>query len=297
MVLAAADLVASDRHATVLLTGETGAGKGWLARRIHAASPRAKAPYLELNCASLDPALLESELFGHDRGAFTGADADKRGMVEVAGGGTLFLDEIAELPAAAQAKLLTFLDTRTFRRVGGTTPRSTDVRILAATNADLAQTVGDGRFRRDLYYRLQVFPLELPPLRERVDEIPALAAAIVADLAARRDRIPHLLGEQVLHRLVRHGWPGNVRELRNVLERAVILAAGGPIATGHLPPEIGHGPAVPGAVGRIARAEEELLRRALDETGGNRTHAAKLLGISRATIKRKLARLGAPAAW
>jgi PAS domain S-box-containing protein len=290
--LASADLVARDPIATVLLLGETGVGKGWFARRIHTRSPRAEQPFFEVNCASLSPQLVESELFGHERGAFTGATTQKRGIVEAAEGGTLFLDEIGELPSGVQAQLLTFLDTRSFRRVGGTRTMTADVRILAATNVELKQSAERGAFRRDLYYRLSVVPIEVPPLRERREEIPLLARALAAELATRvsgRRRVA--LARPILAALQKYDWPGNVRELRNVLERAMILARGGAIELEHLAPELRD--ASPGEMSETLEAMERAhILRVLAATRQNRTRAAEVLGISRSTLKRKLAEYG-----
>ncbi|HTE54748.1 MAG TPA: sigma 54-interacting transcriptional regulator [Kofleriaceae bacterium] len=288
---AAADVAAQDGEVTVLLLGETGVGKSFLARRIHGKSARAARPFLEVNCAGLEPQLVESELFGHERGAFTGAVRPKRGLVEAASGGTLFLDEVAELPAPVQAKLLTFLDDRTFRRVGGEANLRADVRVVAATNADLAELVRRGGFRRDLYYRLSVLPVRIPPLRERRAELPGLAEAILRELRPRAaaGRLP-LAGEVVVA-LTRYDWPGNLRELRNALERALILGRGERLELRHLPPEI-VGIDVHGDVGladTLEAVERGHIRRVLDSVSGNRTVAARVLGISRSTLNRKLA--------
>jgi PAS domain S-box-containing protein len=290
--LAAADLVARDPIATVLLLGETGVGKGWLARRIHARSPRADRPFFELNCASLSPQLVESELFGHERGAFTGATSQKRGIVEAAEGGTLFLDEIGELPPGVQAQLLTFLDARTYRRVGGTRMLTADVRLLAATNVELKRSAERGTFRRDLYYRLSVVPIEVPPLRERREEIPSLARSLATDLATHvSGRRRSTLSKQVIAALQRYDWPGNVRELRNVLERAIILSRGGAIEVEHLAPEL-RDPRPGGTSEKLEDVERAHILRVLEAAQGNRTHAADILGISRSTLKRKLAEYG-----
>jgi len=290
--LAAADLVARDPVATVLLLGETGVGKGWFARRIHAHSPRAERPFVELNCASLSPQLVESELFGHERGAFTGAVGQKRGLVEAAEGGTLFLDEIGELPQGVQAQLLTFLDSRVFRRVGSTRTLTADVRLVAATNVELKKAAERGAFRRDLYYRLSVVPIEVPPLRERREEIPSLARTLVAELANRvSGRKRTSLARPVIAALQRYDWPGNVRELRNVLERAMILARGGAIELEHLAPELRDG--APGDKSEtLADVERAHILRVLETCRENRTRAAEVLGISRSTLKRKLAEYG-----
>ncbi len=290
-LLDTADTVASDPNATVLILGETGVGKSWLARRIHQSSPRASKPFLEINCASLGPDLVESELFGHERGAFTSAADAKRGLVEAADGGTLFLDEIGELPLMAQAHLLSFLDTQRFRRVGGTRPLSADVRVLAATNLDLERAIGEGRFRKDLYYRLSVVPMRIPPLRERREDVPPLARDMLKDLASRRAiRDPILLTQPVVSAFERYEWPGNLRELKNVLERVLILNGGGPVRIEHLPFEMrrsNHEQAAP-EIGTLEEMEQTYIKRVLDAVGGNRTKAAETLGISRSTLRRKL---------
>ncbi len=296
---AAADVAADDGEATVLLLGETGVGKSYLARRIHAKSARAARPFLEVNCAGFEPQLVESELFGYERGAFTGATHPKRGLVEAAAGGTLFLDEVAELPATAQAKLLLFLDKRTFRRVGGETNLRADVRVITATNADLAELARRGAFRRDLYYRLSVLPITLPPLRERRAVIAELASAIVRELRPRAAAASAPLAHEVVAALARYAWPGNLRELRNALERALILGRGEPISLRHLPPEIAHGDAAPidGVPGETLEAVERAhVQRVLSSVDGNHTLAARVLGVSRSTLHRKLAvwRMGAP---
>jgi two-component system response regulator HydG len=287
------DAVAQDPVATVLLLGETGVGKSWLAQRIHARSPRAAAPFLEINCATLAPALLESELFGHERGAFTGAQAQKRGLVEAADGGTLFLDEVGELPMSVQAQLLTFLDQRSFRRLGATRSLRADVRIIAATNVDLVKAVSRGAFRADLYYRLSVFPVRVPPLRERREELPGLTASMLADLVRRADRREASLDPGVARALAQYGWPGNLRELRNALERALILSRGGPIRLEHLPPEVVGGRPAPGTAlpQRLDDLERVHIQSVLEQVRGNRTLASEILGISRSTLKRKLAEL------
>jgi PAS domain S-box-containing protein len=286
-----ADLVAADGGATVLLLGETGVGKSWLARRIHQRSPREGKPFFEINCAGLATQLLESELFGHERGAFTGAVALKHGLVETAEGGTLFLDEVGELSLAVQGQLLAFLDTRSFRRVGGTRALTADVRLIAATNVDLKAACENGRFRRDLYYRLSVVPITVPPLRERRDEIPSLAETILADLARRTGRASASLSRGVAAALQRYAWPGNIRELRNALERALILSRGEPIDLDHLPVDIREARAPDLADRSLEALEREQIAEALRDTGGNRTRAAEMLGISRSTLKRRLAEM------
>jgi PAS domain S-box-containing protein len=288
--LAQVKMVARDANATVLLLGETGVGKGWTARRLHRLSPRAEKPFLEINCAGLSQQLVESELFGHERGAFTGAVAQKRGLVEAAEGGTLFLDEIGELPLPVQAQLLTFIDTRTFRRVGGTRTLKADVRLVAATNVDLKEASTKGTFRRDLYYRLSVMPITVPPLRDRADDIPALARGMLRELARRPGRKPGL-SREVASALARYEWPGNVRELRNALERALILSHGEAIDVAHLPPEIRSGERAAPPSDKLEEVERAHILGVLARVKGNRTHAAEILGIGRSTLKRKLAEL------
>jgi PAS domain S-box-containing protein len=296
-VVATAERVAQDASATVLLLGETGVGKSWLARRIHTESPRKERPFFEINCAGLAPQLLESELFGHEKGAFTGAAGMKRGLVETAEGGTLFLDEVGELSLAVQAQLLTFLDGKAFRRVGGTRVLTADVRLIAATNVDLKSAVAEGTFRRDLFYRLSVVPLRIPPLRERREEIADLARRIVRELGRRSGRASIDLTMDAVDALERYDWPGNIRELRNTLERALILGASGRIDAEDLPVEVRERrPSVrsrvaPETAKPLDEVEREQILRALKQTGGNRTKAAELLGISRSTMKRRLAEM------
>jgi sigma-54 dependent transcriptional regulator, acetoin dehydrogenase operon transcriptional activator AcoR len=287
-VLESAEIAARDPYATVLILGETGVGKGWLARQIHAKSPRARKPFFELNCAGLGRELLESELFGHLRGAFTSAVTHKQGLVEVAEGGTLFLDEVGAISSEVQSKLLGFLDDRTFRAVGGIRNVTADVRILAATNVDLKQAADKGEFRRDLYFRLNVVPIRVPPLRERRDEISELAATIVEELGKRGGRPEVAFGQGVIEALQRYDWPGNVRELKNALERALILGRGRTIEIGHLPSEFQQAQAPRSPALRLRNAEKAHILRVLAQTHGNRSRTAKTLGISRSTLKRKL---------
>ena len=223
-------------EATVLVLGESGTGKSMIARRIHAASARSQGPFVEVNCASLSPTLLESELFGHCKGAFTGAVKDKVGRLESADGGTLFLDEVSELSAEGQAKLLRFLQDKVFERVGELKTRAVDTRIIAATNRDLRHLVAGEGFREDLYYRLNVAEVFMPPLRSRPEDVPFLAERFLAQAAARNglSSIP-VMEDEVKSRIARYNWPGNVRELQNVIERCVILAGSGRITMEHLP--------------------------------------------------------------
>jgi PAS domain S-box-containing protein len=289
-----ADRVAKDGTATVLLLGETGVGKSWLARRLHEQSPRKDRPFFEINCAALAAQLLESELFGHEKGSFTGATGLKRGLVETAEGGTLFLDEVGELSPSVQAQLLTFLDGKTFRRVGGTRVLTADVRLVAATNLDLKKAVAGGTFRSDLYYRLSVVPIRVPPLRDRRDELADLAQGILRQLGRRAGRTDVRLTEEALAILAAHDWPGNIRELRNALERALIMGATDEVTPDDLPAEIrerrrsGRERAAE-VTQPLEDVEREQILRALRQTNGNRTKAAELLGISRATMKRRLA--------
>jgi two-component system, NtrC family, response regulator AtoC len=283
--------------ATVLLQGESGTGKEVAARLIHELSPRAKAPFIAINCAVLTVQLLESELFGHERGAFTGAHTQRRGRIELADGGTFFLDEVGELEPALQAKLLRVLEERSFERLGGSASVTVDVRWIAATNRDLRAMVQEGTFREDLYHRLAVFPIRLPPLRERREDIVPLAESLILQLsaAAGRSPIPRLDNAAKL-RLEREEWSGNVRELRNVLERAMILADGPAIESEHLwiespstPPSSGALPLGP-EEGSLAELEKQVIERALLTVGGNRRLAAAKLGIGLRTLYEKLRR-------
>ncbi len=274
----------------VLVRGETGTGKELVARAIHALSPRRREPFVPVNCALLDGALLESELFGHERGAFTGAAARKLGLVEVAGKGVLFLDEVAELPAGSQAKLLRLLEDGEFRRVGGTTPLRAACQVVAATHRDLDAEVAASRFRADLVYRLRVVELLVPPLRERGDDVDLLAERLLARLAAHAGR-RLTLGAPAKAALRAHTWPGNVRELKNVLERAVILAPGATIG----PDDLGLRPAAAPATDHfptLEALEREHIVKALARTDGARAEAAQLLGIDRKTLYRRLRALG-----
>ncbi|HKR57184.1 MAG TPA: sigma-54 dependent transcriptional regulator [Gemmatimonadales bacterium] len=284
-------LLASSERTTALLTGESGTGKGWAARLVHRLSPRSAGPFIEVNCAGLSATFLDSELFGHERGAFTDAKEKKQGLFELADGGTLFLDEIGDLAAELQPKLLKVLETKSFRRLGGTRELTVDVRLIAATNRDLVSDVNGGRFREDLYYRLSVMPLRLPAVRDRSreDRI-ALLTKIMGDLQRQLPGSPPECSTEALDRLLSAPWPGNVREMRNVLERAMILARGQPqIALEHLPAELRR----PTAGSRhqpqsLADVEKSQIERALRHHGGNRTRAAKELGISRATLINKI---------
>jgi transcriptional regulator with PAS, ATPase and Fis domain len=282
--------------APVLLLGESGTGKGVMARAIHAASRRASRPFVAINCAAVPDSLFESEFFGHVRGAFTGAQYTHKGLFEQAHTGTLFLDEIGELPLAAQAKLLTTLEDREVRRVGAERVATVDVRIIAATAADLLADVAARRFRADLFHRLSILLFELPPLRRRLDDVPDLAQHLLTCLAARYERDAPPLSDRALAQLKRHSWPGNVRELSNTLERALLLRQGASITlhTATLPAasrtgnQHVHAPA--SRYSFIGSSEEELeqIRSALTTCRGNKTRAAALLGMSRNTLLNKL---------
>ncbi len=279
-------------HTTVLLLGESGTGKEIAARILHQRSARSDGPFVPVNCAAISENLMESEIFGHEKGAFTGAVSARRGRLELADGGTLFLDEIGELRPQFQAKLLRVLQDRRFERVGGTRTIEVDVRWIAATNRDITAMVASGEFREDLYHRLAVFPIRLPSLRERPRDILPLADALLARICAELGRPPLRLDESAQRRIQAAPWPGNIRELANALERAAILAEGGRIRAGDL--GLGDATAAPaGAGGRtMAQIEEEAIRRALAENGGHRSRAAAQLGIGERTLYEKLKRYG-----
>lgn len=287
---------------TVLVLGETGTGKEVFANAIHRASPRAAGPFVAQNCAALPENLLESELFGHRRGAFTGAVADKPGLVQAAHNGTLFLDEIGDMPLALQAKLLRLLQENEVRAVGATRTEKVDVRVIAATNADLRERIARGDFREDLYYRLNVFPIRLPPLRERGEDIPRLAEHFLAEAARQHGRPAPGLTPDAMEALTRYAFPGNVRELRNIMERALLLCDEGQrIGLDLFPAELRAflpaaitGPAVPDGPLKeaVERFEAWMIAARLEQTGGNQTVAAGLLGISRRSLVEKLGRYG-----
>ncbi len=276
---------------TVLLIGESGTGKDRLARLIHDGSARAGGPLLAINCGAITETLLESELFGHVRGAFTGATRDRPGLFEASSGGTLFLDEVGELPAVVQVKLLRALQEREIRRVGDNQSRPIDVRIVAATNRDLAADVASGRFRRDLYYRLRVVELAVPPLRDRREDILPLARSLLAAAALRLKRQGLLLSAGAADQLMRHTWPGNVRELENAMERAVALAPGRRVEAEDLPEDIRHAPPLPClplAVVPLHAVERDYILAVLSRCGGNKERTAAELGIGPSTLYRKL---------
>ena len=278
--------------ATVLLMGESGTGKEVVARAIHRKSPRSGGPFVPVNCAALSASLLESELFGHEKGAFTGATGRRRGRFELADGGSLFLDEVAEIEPGLQAKLLRVLQERSFERVGSARTIEVDIRLIAATNRDIEQAMRAGDFREDLYYRLAVFPIRLPPLRERPGDVLPLAEHLLAEVGRGLGRPGLRLDEQARRALIAHSWPGNVRELANVLERAAILTAGAEIGSA----ELGLGPAGPGAGpapgGTLKDIEREAIRQALAREGGHRKRAAARLGIGLRTLYDKIKEYG-----
>jgi DNA-binding NtrC family response regulator len=281
-------------RASVLLLGESGTGKELLARAIHQLSPRSSHPIVAVHCAALAPTLLESELFGHEKGAFTGAHERRIGRFEQAQGGTLFLDEIGEIDQAIQVKLLRFLGERTFERVGSNKTLTADVRLIAATNRDLAEQVKQGKFREDLYFRLSVMEITLPPLRQRHEDIPLLAKSFLREFSAENNKNVNDFTPDALEALMNHPWPGNVRELRTAVEHAVVLSRGDRIALRDLPAALrASSSPVPsrlpaGADLTVSGAEKQLIIRALKDCDGNRTLAAKKLGMSRRTLHRKL---------
>jgi transcriptional regulator with PAS, ATPase and Fis domain len=293
--------------ATVFVVGESGTGKELVARTVHAHSPRARGPFVAMNCAAIPETLLESEIFGHEKGAFTGAASRRAGCFELADGGTLLLDEVAEMAPAIQVKFLRVLQEGRFRRLGGTAEVAVDVRVIAATNQDPLRAVRGGALREDLYYRLNVFTISLPPLRERLADLDELTRALLTELNERHQRQIRGLDDGARAVLRGYAWPGNVRELRNVLERAVIVCADELIRSDHLPapPRSPAGPAsVPAAadagdadgalrlpVGTtVDEAERQLILRTLTHTGNNKTRAAEILGISLKTLHNKLHR-------
>jgi DNA-binding NtrC family response regulator len=282
--------------ASVLITGETGSGKEMAARSIHKLSPRKDKPFVAINCSAIPESLMESEIFGHEKGAFTGAAERRLGCFELADGGTLLLDEIGEMPPATQAKLLRVLEDRKVRRLGSKSETPVDVRVLAATNKDPRQAVENGQLRQDLYFRLNVFHILLPPLREHKDDLPALVEHLLRELNEKHGRKVRGVAAEVMNLFQRHTWPGNARELRNVLERAVIACDSEVVGRGHLPGDFG---AAASAAGELAgvrfplgttveAAERELILQTLAATSNNKTRAAELLGISLKTLHNKL---------
>ena len=308
---------AGPSKACVLITGESGTGKELVARTLHALSPRRQGPFVAINCAALPETLIESELFGHEKGSFTGASERRAGCFEVAQHGTLLLDEIGEMPMPTQAKLLRILEDSKVRRLGGRTEFEVDVRVVAATNKVPEEAVSGGHLREDLFYRLNVFHVHLPPLRERKEDIPAMVETLIADMNRKHDCRVTEVSAEVLECLQRHHWPGNVRELRNVLERAVILAGEGTIEVKNLPAFLQSRPAVAAGVAArrggagqpapaaddpdavkfqigttVEEAEKGLILRTLEHTRNNKTRAAEILGISLKTLHNKLKEYG-----
>lgn len=289
------------RDTTVLITGESGTGKELLSRATHLNSPRSTRPFLPVNCAAIPSALLEAELFGHEKGAFTGAHQQKKGKFELASGGTLFLDEIGDMELDVQAKFLRVLESRSFERLGGSKTIEADVRIIAATNQDLEKMVQEKKFREDLYYRISVFPIRIPPLRERRDDIPLLSQYFIAEFSNAFGRRPPTMTEKVMEMLYNHPWKGNIRELRNVLERAMILSKGDKITAQHV---ILHGARSKplGELGLnqivellmrdhqvgLEELEKTYIQYAMELAGNNVSKAARLLGLSRATLRYRL---------
>jgi DNA-binding NtrC family response regulator len=291
---------AAPTNASVLVSGESGTGKELVAQTVHLVSPRANQSFVPINCAAIPDTLLESELFGHEKGAFTGAIARRQGSFELAHRGTLFLDEISEMTPATQAKLLRVLQERTFRTVGGQREQSVDIRVIAATNIEPLDAVRQNKLREDLYYRLNVFNIQLPPLRDRKDDLPILIETFVADANRRNNRSIGGVSESAMRVLERHSWPGNVRELRNVIERATIVAQSRLIEPNDLPPLATAASSDKNAAAGLApgttvdEAERQLIDVTLTHTGGNKTRAAELLGISLKTLHNKLNRARQP---
>jgi Nif-specific regulatory protein len=279
---------------TVLITGESGTGKEVVARFVHRSSARKAGPFVALNCAALAEHLLESELFGHEKGAFTGAHAAHAGRLDQAATGTLFLDEVAEMSSAVQAKFLRVLQEREYQRLGGTKTLRADVRVIAATNRDLKAAISRGSFREDLFYRLAVFDIALPPLRERAEDIPLLVNGFVEEIGRHVGRPAAGISKDAMTALTRYSWPGNVRELRNAIERAVILCEGGLIEVEHLPRFDGAAPASAAGNGprTIGDAEREMITQALAKSGNNKSQAARLLGLTRAQLRARIEKYG-----
>jgi DNA-binding NtrC family response regulator len=289
--------------ASVLITGESGTGKELLARTIHELSPRKNRPFVAINCAAIPETLIESEIFGHEKGAFTGALERRVGCFELAEGGTLLLDEIGEMPVATQAKLLRVLEDRKLRRLGSKTETAVDVRVLTATNKVPEEAVAKGEIRNDLYYRLNVFNVHMPPLREHKEDLPELVHGLLAELNDKHGRSVGLVNEAVMQAFQQYFWPGNVRELRNVLERAIIVCADTVVQPRHLPPGFGQVPVTPAAAGNansvrvgvgttVEEAERLLILKTLEATHNNKTRAAEILGISLKTLHNKLKEYG-----
>jgi len=294
--------LAASRANTVLLLGESGTGKGLLAKALHQASERRDRPFQAIPCTAIPETLLESELFGHERGAFTDAKTAKPGLLEVADGGTVFLDEIGDMPMSLQAKLLSVLEEKTFKRLGGVADVRVDIRVVAATNADLDAAVREGRFRQDLFYRLNTFPVHIPPLRERVEDIPILVRSFVDRFNREFNKQVENIAPDAMEALQRHPWPGNVRELRNAVERAMILGAGRTLTRKDFAFSLEGGAGAPRASGSLLDLPEEgldvealerdLVRQALERSGGTQSRAAQLLGMTRDQIRYRLEKYG-----
>jgi len=283
-----------------LITGESGTGKELVARTLHTLSARKSRPFVAVNCAAIPETLIESEIFGHEKGAFTGAVERRAGCFELASGGTLLLDELAEMPAGTQAKLLRVLEERKLRRLGARTEQDVDVRVLAATNRDPDKAVAEGQLRTDLYYRLNVFHIAMPPLRQHMEDLPAMAEVMIGEMNQKHTRRVSGVAASMLDRMMAYDWPGNARELRNTIERAVVLCPdGAPLDVGHLPPGFGKAQqnathaADSGIVevrvgSTVDAAERALIARTLEATGQNKTRAAEILGVSLKTLHNKL---------
>jgi len=289
-------------NAWILIMGENGTGKELVARSLHRRSKRAEKPFVEVNCAAIPEELIESELFGHEKGAFTGATAKKRGKFDLAHEGTLFLDEVADMSLKAQAKILRILQEKKFERVGGNTFIMTDVRVLAATNKDLETEMETGRFRQDLFYRLNVIPLVIPPLRERKEDIPALVECFLRDFAVKEGEAPKRLSDDAINVLLRHSWPGNVRELKNIIERLVIMTPSDVITAKDIPvlgmgtDKIPEEPCVPISADSYREAkmdfERQFLVKKLKEFNGNISRTAEAIGLERSNLHRKIKSYG-----
>jgi transcriptional regulator with GAF, ATPase, and Fis domain len=282
--------IVAPTDSTVLIRGESGSGKEVIARTIHRQSDRRDKPMVAVNCGALSPTVLESELFGHEKGAFTGAIQQRLGRFELADGGTLFLDEISEMPLELQVRLLRVLQEQEFERVGGQKTIKVDVRIITATNRDLIKAIRNGSFREDLYFRLKVIELEMPPLRERIDDVPLLAQHFLQSYAGEMGRPTPTLSEEALVAMTRYPWPGNIRELKNAIERAVVLTRDDVIQPHELPltSHMGDDPEDSDDDYTLAGSEERQIRKVLRVTEWNKTQASKLLGISRARLDRKI---------
>ena len=291
-------------NVSVLITGESGTGKELVARTLHNLSPRKTRPFVAVNCAAIPESLIESEIFGHEKGAFTGAVEKRAGCFELASGGTLLLDELAEMPIGTQAKLLRVLEERKLRRLGARTEQDVDVRVLAATNRDPEKAVADGQLRADVFYRLNVFHNTMPPLRDHLEDLPAMADAMISEMNQKHNRRVSGVAPSMLDRMMSYDWPGNARELRNTMERAVILCPdGAPVDVGHLPPTFGRAQSAAALVSdasivqvrvgsTVDEAEQALIMRTLESMGQNKTRAAEILGVSLKTLHNKLKEYG-----